>query len=64
MSAQADQFLPLERQIIQEISKALETLGADPELLETLKSWGISVDDKDAYAALRLWNLDHEQTRT
>lgn len=49
------QSLP-NRKIIGELYRALVLLGADNELLGTIRSWGGSLPDEDVLANLKGWN--------
>jgi len=44
-------------EIMREISRALELLGADRELLATFGSWGDSQSDEETLKELREWNV-------
>ena len=43
-------------EIMREISRALELLGADRELLATVGSWGDTQSDDETLKELRDWN--------
>lgn len=49
----------IENQIIGEIQKATETLGADMELSAAIGSWKDTLDDGDVLALLQDWNKKH-----
>jgi len=44
------------REIIEELYRALVLLGADSDLLATVGSWGDSLPDEDVLANLKAWN--------
>lgn len=44
------------RQIVEELYRTLELLGADNGLLGTVGSWGTSLPEEDVLANLRGWN--------
>jgi hypothetical protein len=43
-------------EIVREIPKALESLGADRELLATVGSWGDTLDDEEVLMLIKKWN--------
>ena len=43
-------------EVMREISRALELLGADRELLATVGSWGDTQSDDETLKELREWN--------
>jgi hypothetical protein len=45
-----------QKAINREIYKALERLGAEPELLAIVGSYGDSLEDEDVLAMLKDWN--------
>jgi hypothetical protein len=46
----------LKAQIAHELYRALQSLGADNELLSTVGSYGDTLDDDDVLALLKSWN--------
>lgn len=42
--------------IIAELYKALEDLGAEPELLATVREWGNTLDDDEVLKQLKAFN--------
>jgi hypothetical protein len=48
--------MDLSGQIKNEISVALERLGAQPQLLAVVGSWGDTLDDETVLQLLREWN--------
>ena len=49
-------MINLTSKIKHEISYALELLGADRELLATVRSWGDTLPDEEVLRMLRDWN--------
>jgi hypothetical protein len=46
----------VDREIIRELYRAIDALGADPDLLATIKSWGDTLEDEQVLANLKAWN--------
>jgi len=46
----------MNREIVNELYRALVILGAGSDLLGTIGSWGDSLPDEDVLANLRAWN--------
>ncbi len=44
------------RELIRELYRAIDALGADPDLLATVESWGDTLDDHQVLANLKAWN--------
>lgn len=44
------------REIIRELYRSIDALGADPDLLATVESWGDTLDDQQVLANLKAWN--------
>jgi hypothetical protein len=44
------------REIIRELQRAMDALGADPELLATVGSWGDRLEDEKVLENLKAWN--------
>jgi len=44
------------REIIIELHRAINALGADPELLATVGSWGDKLEDEKVLEKLKAWN--------
>ena len=44
------------REIIIELHRAINALGADPELLDTVGSWGDKLEDEQVLEKLKAWN--------
>ena len=44
------------REIIIELHRAISALGADPELLATVGSWGGNLEDEQVLEKLKAWN--------
>lgn len=44
------------REIIIELHRAINALGADPELLATVGSWGDKLEDEQVLEKLKAWN--------
>jgi hypothetical protein len=54
---------PKQLAIVQEIYRALDDLGASPELLSAVGSWGDTRDDDDTLRSPRLFNTSSIFTR-
>jgi hypothetical protein len=52
----ANAVVPMSREIIGEIYRALMLLGADDGLLGTVGSWGDCLSEKEVLSGLKAWN--------